>query len=865
MNITRILLVFLFGNFSISQLTFSQSQEDLSYLELLPENQAASISQRLGIQTGKPINDEIRMSDFDNSSFSSTVPKPNNDSFEDKNSLILDKNKKVFGLDLFKDSPSTFAPIDLAPAPLDYVLGPGDELKIQLFGSINSNRIIPVNREGNIFLPEVGSIEVSGLIFREAKNRINSTLNASLIGVTAEVSLSKIRSLQIFVLGNAYSPGAYTVSSLSNISNVLFFSGGPTENGSLRRITVKRDGESINELDFYEFLIKGNIKNDIRLQSNDAILINPIGKTVSISGQVKNQSKYELLESETFEDLLFFSSGLTNKANKNKITLSSFASNGERVYKNLTLEELYRIDLQDGDEIFVHSLSNTPRNIIKIVGEISSAGSVAYEKDLTLRDIIRPEDFYESTYAPFAVIERENNFGSKQLLRANLYNNDSSIFKLNSNDVIYVFSKEDIKFMNSILVADALNILGNKDSQKLSEYFKSRNLDRYPCNSLQMLARQASSSSIKFVKSKYLPNPDIEATDQLEFVEVCPYIFEQKPYLIIFALENSSVISGEVRNPGIYPAYNITSGFDLLSYAGGPSDKFSGLIDIYTDDGISLKLNLNEEANLLELGVDSSFYANLASNIRNEIFSVSLEGAFQNPGIYGVKQGERLSEVIKRAGGFKTNAYSYGGILARKSVAQKEKIAFMKSADQLEQSIATAISSGRISSTGGDPTLALTSISRLINDLENIDPVGRVVTEFDLDILERFPEKDLTLEAGDRIFIPDRPSTITVSGQVLSPTSFTFNPSYNVKNYIDQAGGYSEEADKNRTLVIYPNGMTSRVRNWPNSPDLAPGSTLIVPRDPNPFDWLVFSQVLFPIISNFATSAAAIAALGNNN
>ena len=173
----------------------------------------------------------------------------------------------------------------------------------------------------------------------------------------------------------------------------------------------------------------------------------------------------------------------------------------------------------------------------------------------------------------------------------------------------------------------------------------------------------------------------------------------------------------------------------------------------------------------------------------------------------------------------------------------------MKLLDQLEQSIATAISSGRISSTGGDPTLALTSISRLITDLENIDPVGRVVTEFDLDILERFPEKDLTLEAGDRIFIPDRPSTITVSGQVLSPTSFTFNPSYNVKNYIDQAGGYSEEADKNRTLVIYPNGMTSRVRNWPNSPDLAPGSTLIVPRDPNPFDWLVFSQVLFPIIS----------------
>ena len=131
----------------------------------------------------------------------------------------------------------------------------------------------------------------------------------------------------------------------------------------------------------------------------------------------------------------------------------------------------------------------------------------------------------------------------------------------------------------------------------------------------------------------------------------------------------------------------------------------------------------------------------------DEVFSVSLEGAFVSPGIYGVKQGERLSDVIKRAGGYKKNAYPYGGILARKSVAEKEKIAFMKSADQLEQSIATAISSGRISSVGGDPTLALSSISRLITNLENIDPIGRVVTEFDLDLLEKYPEKDILSRA----------------------------------------------------------------------------------------------------------------------
>ena len=129
----------------------------------------------------------------------------------------------------------------------------------------------------------------------------------------------------------------------------------------------------------------------------------------------------------------------------------------------------------------------------------------------------------------------------------------------------------------------------------------------------------------------------------------------------------------------------------MLSFAGGATEKSSGMLDVYTDEGISLKVNIDEEENLSSLGVDSSFYANMSSNILNEVFSVSLEGAFNSPGIYGAKQGERLSDLISRAGGYKLNAYPYGGILARKSVAEKEKLAFMRSADQLEQSIATAI------------------------------------------------------------------------------------------------------------------------------------------------------------------------------
>ncbi len=835
---------------------FAQSQNDLELLNLLPENQAQSIAERLGIATGKPLREEIVMESVDAPRFSSMTP---------KEEITIEQETNTFGYSLFKDSPTTFAPIDLAPAPLEYVMGPGDEIKIQLFGNKIISRAIAVNREGNLVIPELGVVQVSGLTFSEVKTKIESIVEASLIGVNVEISLGKLRSIQVFVLGNSYKPGAYTVSSLSNISNILFFSGGPNDNGSLRDIEVKRNGISLGKFDFYNLLIDGNISSDFKLLSNDVIIINPLGKTITIEGEIKNQARYELTDKEGFEDLIRFASGFKTNANQNNITLSRIAPNGERIFKSYSFSSIKEIDLKDGDEIFVHKLSNTPRNQIRVVGETTSEGLYAYEDGITLEKLINPESLIDSTYTPFAIIERENIFGSKSLLRTNILKNDGFSTPLNPNDVIYILSVEDVEFLNSVLVADALGILNDTDTRSIANYFASRGFERYQCKSLKLLAKLSSSSSIKFVKSKYLPNPNVDPLDQLNFISSCPTIFEQKPYLIIFALENSSVISGEVRNPGIYPSFRISSPIDLFSYAGGFTDKSSGQIDIFTDEGVSFKYDLSEDTTFDDLGVFSSFYANVSSKTSDEIFSVSLEGAFVSPGIYGVKQGEKLSDVIRRAGGYKKNAYPLGGILARKSVAEKEKIAFLKSADQLEESIATAISSGRISSVGGDPTLALSSISSLIKNLQEIEPIGRVVTEFDIDLLERDPQKDLLLETGDRVFVPERMSTITVSGQVLSPTSFSFDPSLKVANYINLAGGFSEDADKARTLIIYPNGRASRVRTWPNSPDLAPGTTLVVPRDPNPFDWLVFSQVLFPIISNFATSAAAIAALGNNN
>ena len=317
--------------------------------------------------------------------------------------------------------------------------------------------MIKVNREGNIVIPEIGSIQASGLKFSDLNEKVKNLVNASLIGTNVEISLTKVRSIQIFVLGNALNPGAYTVSSLSNITNVLFFSGGPNENGSLREISLKRDGDLIGNYDFYDLLINGNIRSELKIMSNDVLVINPIRKSVKIMGEIRNPAKYELLEKEDFSDLLRFSSGFATNADKNKITLSRLAKNGERIFKNYPHDKISEIKLEDGDEIYIHKMPNTPRNIIKIFGETASKGSIAFEKNLFVSEIVKPESFLESTYTLFAIIERENNLGSKSLIRANLLGNSKIL--LEPNDSVYILSKKDIEFINSILVGDSLGLL----------------------------------------------------------------------------------------------------------------------------------------------------------------------------------------------------------------------------------------------------------------------------------------------------------------------------------------------------------------------------------------------------------------------
>lgn len=522
---------------------------------------------------------------------------------------------EVFGKSIFENVNIDF-PLQLKTAPSDYILGPGDILNINFSGTLKYSKKVKIDREGQIFLEEIGPINLSGLSYENAQIEIDRISKASLIGVKISITLSKLRPIQLFVVGNARYPGSYVINALSSINNVLSVSGGPSDVGSLRKISLKRNDKLISQIDMYDLFIKGDSSTNIRIQSGDVLLINPVGNQVKIFGEVRRPAIFELKENEGFKELLNFASGSTSIADKNKVTLTrTTISKKDKtpIVRKLTFKELSQIKLKDGDQIFVHASANT--------------------------------------------------------------------------------------------IIDA-----NKDSSS----------------------------------------------------------------------------------------------------------------------------------------------------------TITMTGAFKNPGTYSFEKGETLRSLIERAGGYTESAYFLGGVFTRKEVKERETKAFLKAADELENAMVTALTSGQLAEIS-DARFALTVLGQFVERLRTTEPTGRVVTEFDFDKISEFKGLDFVLSNGDSIFIPEKKSTITVTGEVLSPMSFVHINSLRAEDYINLAGGYNANADRDNNFVILPNGQTVRIKgSWYTSKaKIYPGSTIVVTRDTTKLSQLALWKSVLPIISNLVQTLAAIDALSD--
>ena len=392
---------------------------------------------------------------------------------------LIDQDLQYFGYELFYNAPTTFTPVENMPVPQNHILGPGDNIKVILFGIINDEYTLKITREGYAFFPEIGPIFLGGFSFTEAKEIVSEAASSFKQGLQAYISMGALRTIQVFVVGDAYQPGTYNVSSMSTLTNALFASGGIRTEGSLRDIQVRRNGKTVTNFDFYDFLLKGDNSNDITLDSGDVIFIPPVKNSIGISGQVRRPAIFELQEGETIEDLLVFAGGFLATADTKNAEIEKIIKTNDRsgfTRQGIDLSTIKNADttLEDGDMLNIYPIVNKMQDVILLTGYTQKPGFYPWRENLKIKDFIgSAADLLPETDRNYVVIKREDPttglFSAHQLDLDQIFSNDGSSdadLILNPRDEILFFSKKSQQ--------ERKNMPDQKDSENKTQSSKMK-------------------------------------------------------------------------------------------------------------------------------------------------------------------------------------------------------------------------------------------------------------------------------------------------------------------------------------------------------------------------------------------------------
>lgn len=484
---------------------------------------------------------------------------------ESKPMVVDTANLQQFGYELFSGEPSTFAPATDVPVPAEYIVGPGDEIKVQLYGNDSSELSLTVDREGAINFPKLGPIQVAGMSFGDAKALIAEQIKQNYIGATASINMGALRSIRIFALGDVTRPGSYTVSGLATLSHALFVSGGVKKIGSLRNVQLKRSGKLIGGLDLYDFLLKGDTSRDVRLLPGDVVFVPPIGQTVSIAGQVVRPAIYEIKKERTAGDILKLAGGLLPKAYVDKALIERIDGNGETKVINIDMSATgLSTPIKNGDVIKVFAGSEFESNQILAIGNLKRPGKRAYEKGMRVSSIVSNlDDLLPETFLDYGVIEREApdtrepmlvRFHLDEILRANGKGGEFDI-PLQARDKVYIFKRANFRQDPTLSIAGSVQAPGNyefKRNMKLADLvLAAGGLTRESDMEMAEVFRtdpQTHESKLIKVNLKAAMQGDAQNDVDLQDLDkvVIHSIYERKN-------KEEVSISGEVHNPGTFP------------------------------------------------------------------------------------------------------------------------------------------------------------------------------------------------------------------------------------------------------------------------------------------------------------------------
>jgi len=781
---------------------------------------------------------------------------------------------KRYGYDMFEGEPTTFAPVNDIPVPSEYLMGPGDVVNVQIYGKENQSFSLTVSRVGNIDLPNSGPMSVNGLTFETLQKQLSARINEQYTGVNSNVSLGELRSIRIIIAGEAYKPGSYTVSSLSTITQALFVSGGITDIASLRHIQLKRAGKTVVSFDLYDLLMKGDASKDARLQSGDVVFIPAVEKTVTVKGEVRRPAIYELKGDETAYDLVRLAAGLKANSFPKASVITRFSSDflPTLVNVDLTTRNGKQAPISDGDVLTVQSTTNKIKNQVLIAGSVNRPGFYQWRNGMRISDLIASQwsDLKGTVDLKYSLLTREVNLqGDIETKQFSL----ASIFKdKNSADNLYLRPRDTLVIFSQI---DSNLTLDNKKSNKTKTQKNGNNRDNFNAlNSQQYEGEESFSEATKKAKEDlanlYTDKALIERSGEFTRRELlAPIVNKLKTQDLVNGGSNVASISGEVRFPGEYPIGQNSHVSDLVKAAGGIKES------AYVKQAELTKFIVNDELGAsvfhqkikLDLALLNDKVQNIKINSKDQLtilkipawqenMSITIKGEVRFPGVYSVREGETLDNVVERAGGYTKKAFLEGVVFTRESVKEQELMQIVKFADQLRLDIATKGLSGE---SGG---IAFSEASLMLKELENLKAVGRMVIS--LSKHQDSKHSDLLIEDGDMLLIPSQKQTVTVVGEVQHASTHFFDAGSSFDDYVAMAGGIKQRADDERIYIIRANGavILPEEQLWFSTENnIKPGDTIVVPLNTEYKDNLTLWSQVTGIVYNAAVAIAAVKGL----
>ena len=745
--------------------------------------------------------------------------------------IVSKKNIKIFGREIFDNAPPLIEPVVDASVGPDYIIGPGDNLIVELWGKLEAAYNLVVDRDGKVFISNIGAIYVYGLSFTQLQNLLQDKFSKVYSNFKMNVTLGKLRTIKVFVVGEAAKPGAYSLSSLSTVFNALYAAGGPGIEGSMRNIRLIRENKVIDTIDLYKFLLEGDKSHDMRLCSGDTIFVPIRGPLVGVAGEITRPAMYELKGSTTVGELLKLSGGVKSTGYLHRIQIERLQHHEGNTIEDIDLDALERdktkdMGVFDGDFVLIFPISGQEYKFVELVGMVLRPGRYELKEKMKVSDLLDAGKLLEEAFVEKIDVIRTYKDKRQQVISVNLRDIQGKDLELQEWDRIVVYSSWDMKPRDRVSISGLIKAPGSYDLLE------------------DMTVGDIICQAGGITKADEIIHVEIIRTTRTGQVEVIPVDIndvldrdrdtplQQFDHIYVYSVFEPELapvvrITGQVMKQGMYSFSNGMRVSDLIVRAGG-LEKSATLLNcelsrmIRNEEGVSfihMPVDLgkamiggtNEDILLKEY--DNLFIRQIPQ--WRIVDTVVVAGEVVFPGIYAIAENERLTSVLERAGKFTKDAFLPGAIFIRQSVkeqqkheikdrflAQEEVILAQEETELASQNLLPEELAKKQEALDNKRKLLRLSIAKL--------PKGRIILK--LVRLEKLKNSrnDIILHDGDSLFIPKTPVSVTIIGEVYNPGAILHHHGHRVRNYINNVGGLTMNADKSAIYVIKPDGRVER-------------------------------------------------------